>query len=407
VGRRELALERLASLDEKEGARQDTQALTALPLKNDQRSANPMSTPQRGIRTQAKTWVVISSTISAWLADDANRPTKDLTPNRPPSQSVRDGRLPCLGHMRRIELVSTHTSLHHPSMACLRRAAVLRFRGVVFLAALASLVAATPAWGRSSRTNYRKARDEAAKKACLVGDVATGIEILAESYVETRDPVHIHNQGRCYQQNGQPEKAISRFEEYLRKATDLSADDRAVVERYIAECQAKLGHTAAPGGSPQPAQTETTPPPVELVRPAPPPPQPPIETVQRQPAGAVVPQPAPVTGSPGRGMRIGGVAIAGVGVVGLGLGVAFNIMERNLHQKMATDPSKNNKTNENARVSYQTISIVGYAAGGVALVTGVTMYLIGKRKESAAQAPIALVPVCGTGQASLVLTGRF
>jgi hypothetical protein len=46
----------------------------------------------------------------------------------------------------------------------------------------------------------RSAKEKAAKKACLAGDAAKGVEILAGLYVDTNDPTCIFNQGRCFEQ---------------------------------------------------------------------------------------------------------------------------------------------------------------------------------------------------------------
>ena len=42
------------------------------------------------------------------------------------------------------------------------------------------------------------ARERAAKKACLTGDAAKGVEILADLFIDTDDATYIFNQGRCF-----------------------------------------------------------------------------------------------------------------------------------------------------------------------------------------------------------------
>jgi len=97
-------------------------------------------------------------------------------------------------------------------------------------------------------------KERAARKACLLGDVKAGTEILADLYLDTRDATHIYNQGRCFEQNGQNEQAVLRFREYLRKAQNLSPADSAAVQKKIDELQAALDHRGAPAA--QPAATE-------------------------------------------------------------------------------------------------------------------------------------------------------
>jgi hypothetical protein len=89
----------------------------------------------------------------------------------------------------------------------------------------------------SARGAARESREREARKACLLGDVAKGTEILADLFIDTGDATHIYNQGRCYEQNGQNEPAVLRFREYLRKAKGLPAADVESVERKIKDLQ--------------------------------------------------------------------------------------------------------------------------------------------------------------------------
>ena len=86
-----------------------------------------------------------------------------------------------------------------------------------------------------ARTGSRSARELEAKKACLGGHADKGIELLADLYAETNDPTYIYNQGRCFEQNGRFTEAVTRFREYLRKATAAAPDERAQLDKHIAE----------------------------------------------------------------------------------------------------------------------------------------------------------------------------
>jgi hypothetical protein len=46
-----------------------------------------------------------------------------------------------------------------------------------------------------------RAREKAAREASLAGDFGQGVDLLAELLVETKDPTHAYNQGRCFEQN--------------------------------------------------------------------------------------------------------------------------------------------------------------------------------------------------------------
>jgi hypothetical protein len=125
----------------------------------------------------------------------------------------------------------------------------------------------------------REAQERAAKKACLVGDTAKGVEILADLFVDTNEPTYIYNQGRCFEQNRMYQDAIGRFREYLVKAKRATPDEKADTEKHIADCQTYLAEAeAAKAASP----------------PTPGPPPPPFAGVPAGPSPAGVPVPADV-----------------------------------------------------------------------------------------------------------------
>ena len=110
---------------------------------------------------------------------------------------------------------------------------------VVLLLALASPVAALAAGDEGAEL---KARTHFA-----AGEYKEALEIYARLYAETMHPTYLRNIARCHQNLGNPDKAISSFREYLRKARDLPPDQRAEIEGYIAEMeQLKQSKTAAP-----------------------------------------------------------------------------------------------------------------------------------------------------------------
>lgn len=96
------------------------------------------------------------------------------------------------------------------------------------------------------------AKERAAKKACLLGDVNKGADILADLYVETNNPVYIYNQGRCFEQNGRNEQAVLRFKEYLRKNPSLRKADADALLKRIDELQGSNGRQEPPAPAPAP-----------------------------------------------------------------------------------------------------------------------------------------------------------
>lgn len=114
----------------------------------------------------------------------------------------------------------------------------------------------------SSQTVEQREAD--AKASCASGDVDKGVGVLARLFVDTGDQTWVYNQGRCYQQNGRAEQAINRFREYLRRGTNIAAEDKKEVEGFIAELDAEIARRppveASPGPpapAPEPAQIGT------------------------------------------------------------------------------------------------------------------------------------------------------
>jgi hypothetical protein len=127
----------------------------------------------------------------------------------------------------------------------LSRKLCCRFVGVGV--ALVVVAAAQPAFagGRES------AKERAAHKACLAGDYATGVSILSDLFLASKDPVFLFNQSRCLEQSGQFAAAILHFQEFLRVGGEkLSVADKAEAEMHMADCQAQVAKQ-----SPQPAPT--------------------------------------------------------------------------------------------------------------------------------------------------------
>ena len=124
----------------------------------------------------------------------------------------------------------------------------------VLLLALASPAAAFAAGDEGAEL---KARTHFA-----AGEYKEALEIYARLYAETMHPTYLRNIARCHQNLGNPDKAISSFREYLRKARDLPPDQRTEIEGYIAEMeQLKQSKTAAPATPAPAAPAPAAPPP--------------------------------------------------------------------------------------------------------------------------------------------------
>ncbi|HXI57550.1 MAG TPA: tetratricopeptide repeat protein [Polyangia bacterium] len=186
--------------------------------------------------------------------------------------------------------------------------------GAILAAALMLL-----ALGAEARAATDK-RELQAREDFAAGRYQEAVEIFAKLYAEKLHPNYLRNIGRCYQNLGQPEKAISAFREYLRKAKTVSADERAEVEGYIKEMEDLEARQQAPVATPPPSAS---------------PPAPPLPSAAPLPAAApessatlaTTPGPAAANEAPPIYARwwfwgiVGGVVLAGV--AGLGAAGAF------------------------------------------------------------------------------------
>lgn len=252
-------------------------------------------------------------------------------------------------------------------------------------AALASLLVALAA--RPARAQDRDQRELEAKKACLGGHADKGIELLADLYTDTNDPTYIYNQGRCFEQNGRAGEAITRFREYLRKATTLPSDERAQLQKHLDELEAEA--KTSPGGA---ASS-----PVSIAAPAPTP-----------AAGVAIASPGP---TPGRAhqLHIAGLVTGGVGALAVVGGVVMGLRARSLSNEVTADAYagmfSQSKFDSGERA--QTLELVGYGVGAAALVAGGLLYYFGSRQaEGDDAAPTVTVAIDSAG-ARAALRVRF
>jgi tetratricopeptide (TPR) repeat protein len=251
-----------------------------------------------------------------------------------------------------------------------------------------SLILTAPA----AHAATRESKERQAKRACLNGDYAKGVQLLTDLFIDSNDPTYLFNQGRCYEQNNRYEEAIGRFREFLRKIgrdTDADKADAVSAEKHITDCEKLLGHKVAEPGPPAPAPQPAEPQPVQ---PTTPPPQTPvIETVASAPSAA---SPA------GGGLRVAGIVIGAVGVAALAAGLVLNLKTNSM-----VDDVQNRYDGGTLSSSkdYKTMSLIGYGAGGACLAGGILLYYLGTRAGS----QVTAAPAVAQGTAGIVLSGGF
>jgi tetratricopeptide (TPR) repeat protein len=132
----------------------------------------------------------------------------------------------------------------------------------VFLLIAALISLAGPAFAAP-----KDAREMKAREAFAAQRYQEALDLYVKLYAEKLHPNYLRNIGRCYQNLGDPEKAIGSFREYLRKAKSLPAEERAEIEGYIKEMEDLKRQRETP---PPPPPKDETPPPPHLKEPPPP-----------------------------------------------------------------------------------------------------------------------------------------
>ncbi len=240
----------------------------------------------------------------------------------------------------------------------------------------------------------RQAKERTAKKACLAGDPAKGVEILAELYVDTNDITYIFNQGRCFEQNSRYKDAIGRFREYLLKGETLTAEEKAVAQKRIEACESYLPKSESPLTPPAPVAST----PVVPAQPAQVPVSPEVVTVAQQPQ--------PLDAKAGSGLRIAGITVVSVGAAALLTGVILNLKVNSMSNDLEK-PNNFNRDTDTSRKNYKTLGWVSYGVGAACLAGGSLLYYLGWHSGRDSGASVALVPSVAPGIAGALLTGAF
>lgn len=262
---------------------------------------------------------------------------------------------------------------------------------------IALLFTARPCLGASRQT-----QEKIARKACLSGDYSKGVSILADLFVETRDPVHVFNQGRCFEQNLRYREAIARFEEYLNMGETHALDSaaRAAAEKHIADCKARL-REEPDATAPKPF-TQTAPPVVPTPAPSPTPKPEPVAQIVEQP------KPSAESSASGSGLPTAGIVTGVVGIAAVGAGVAFNLKVNSMVNDMETNVNGYTRSRDSNRATYETLTWLGYGVGAACIATGAILVAVGAgSRHSSSASDIALAPTLGPGQAGILLRGGF
>ena len=253
-------------------------------------------------------------------------------------------------------------------------------------------------------------------------------------------PVFVRNLGACYYYLRRPDPALSNLREYLVKKKDVTPEDRAEVEGWIAEMDQLRQHGSAPAAAalpvaPMPPAYAPAPPAAPVVMPETPPaappqapfapapsynaPQPQYASPQPQYSSPQPQYSSPATAPPpalgsnvataqvpppvesGSGVKTAGWVVGGVGVAGLVFGGVFSYLASSNYSDIEKkyDPGKKSDGD-----NYAIAQWVCYGVGAAAIVTAVILLATGKDTSPKS---VVLAPTVGPGIAGAALTGSF
>lgn len=289
--------------------------------------------------------------------------------------------------------LSQYSSVSRAEVLLMKRGTLFAFVLSMFLCGASTVLAK----GKSDRW---LAKEKVAKKACATGDVKKGIDILGDLYVESDDITFVFNQGRCYQQNHRWQEALDRFDEFLRKDSTLSPDERTMVNKHIADCKAHIGPIQEPAAAAVPA---TTPPALPSVVTAPP--LPVANSMVPQPVGSAEKYRSSRDPSPGQGFRTAGALVAAVGAAAVATGLLLDIKTHSIVNDVYSNGYDRDALS--SRDSYERWGWISYGVGAAAIVVGTTLYVLGwsaSRPDSTGMS-LSAVPVVAPSGAMLFLQG--
>jgi hypothetical protein len=225
-----------------------------------------------------------------------------------------------------------------------------------------------------------------AKTACAAGEVQKGVQLLAELYTATNDPIWIFNQGRCYHQNGQLPPALSRFKEFLRKSKGAPAEDVKDAQNYITEIETEQQKERSASGATSTAPAATA------------------------PVSTQVPAPEP---KPGRGLRYAGIGVGIFGAAALATGVVFSLLvqqtqsevENQTKNGMVDSSSISGKLADGYR--YETLQWISYGVGAAAAIMGSLLYWMGTSSDEPRSSSARVSPLFMSNGAGASLQMAF
>jgi tetratricopeptide (TPR) repeat protein len=229
------------------------------------------------------------------------------------------------------------------------------------------------------------------------------IEQFKEAYKLRPSARSLFNIAQAYRLKGDCTSAMRFYKTFKR---NYPAERN--VDKFITDMKACAKSGAKPVASDPPEPTQPDPAQPEPAQPDPAQPEPAQpEPAQPEPAQPQPMKPEPVVSArdatPGRGMRIGGLATAGVGALILGGGAYFGLRARSIANDIEAKPVWDPDLDERGR-RFERNGMIMMIGGGAMVVAGGVLYVLG-RTSGTEHPGLSFVPAHDGG--SLVWAGGF
>jgi tetratricopeptide (TPR) repeat protein len=245
-------------------------------------------------------------------------------------------------------------------------------RITLVLAALCATASAQgPAPAPAPNTSPADQALEEGRRLYDLREFAKAIERFKEAYRLRNDAASLFNIAQSYRLLNDCPQAHTYYKTFQRNFPNERAD---VVAKFIAELE-PCSKPSEPTEPTEPMNKPGDP----LERPAEPLTPPPVVTVPQ------VDEPA----SPGRTLRISGIAVGGVGVAALATGIVFGLRARSQSREVDNAEEWDASLDASAKRADRNAKVL-LPVGGAMIIGGAVLYYLGYREQQSSQ--VAIIP---------------
>jgi tetratricopeptide (TPR) repeat protein len=214
------------------------------------------------------------------------------------------------------------------------------------------------------------------KKAYDLGHYTEAAREYEQAYEAKESPALLYNLGQAYRLGGQPEKALAAYRAFLRNQPN--AENRDQVLAFIETLKQTI--EAQKQAKEKPPTDTIVPPPSEKPVTA--------EASRSEPVPSLTVSAPPPRVDPrprARLLKRVGLGVGAFGIASLALGGTFAGLTASVNNDLNHPPAEAafDPSLEKRGTTYQTLSGVFFAVGGVAVVSGTVIYIVGARRARA------------------------